>query len=143
MLRWQIGPWGRVYLWPWLQANAWLSLSPGHQIWCVHGWYLASELTAWLTQTVYHQSLAVWLWDVGLLALVPAGGFLALLLGWATWPTEAEREGAEHVRGVALLSPQIFQAALTSRRRSWRWRRAAVTHENGIQVAGILLTRLL
>src|SRR5882672_1165667 len=71
---WRIGPWGRRYLWPWLQANAWLSLSPGHAIWCAHNWYPAAELETWLTQTVYHHSLTVWVWDVGLRALIPAGG---------------------------------------------------------------------
>src|SRR5882672_11664513 len=54
---WRIGPWGRTYLWPWLHANAWLSLSPGHAIWCGHDWYPAAELVTWLTQTVYHHSL--------------------------------------------------------------------------------------
>jgi type IV secretory pathway TraG/TraD family ATPase VirD4 len=109
----------------------------------MHGWYPASELAAWLTQTIYHQPLAVWFWEMALLAVLPAAGFLVLLVSWATWPTAAEREGAEHVRGVHLLTPPHFQTVLTGRRSSWRWRRTAETYENGMRVAGIPLTRAL
>jgi energy-coupling factor transporter ATP-binding protein EcfA2 len=140
---WRIGPWGRMYLWPWLQANAWLSLSPSHRIWCVHGWYPASELVTWLTQTIYHQSLTAWLWDAALLALLPAGGFVLLLVSWAAWPTTAEREGAEHVRGVHLMTLPRVQTALAGRSRSWRWWRTRLHEDQGMRVAGVTLPRVL
>jgi len=89
----------------------------------------------WLTETVYHQPLSGWLWDAARWALLPAGGFLVLLVGWAAWPTAAEREGAEHVRGVHLLTPLRLHQHLAGGAVRWWHRRPHAPQ--GLQVAGV------